>query len=131
MVLSGTEIKSLRQGNCNFKDSYASIEGGEVFLYNFHISPYECGGVFNHDPDRPKKLLLHKREIARLFGKVREKGLTLIPVEVGLVGGWAKVRLALAKGKKLYDKREVLKKRSDQREVKEVMKYGKGRKSAI
>ena len=87
--------------------------------------------MFNHDPDRPKKLLLHKREIARLFGKVQEKGLTLIPVEVGLVGGWAKVRLALAKGKKVYDKREVLKKRSDQREVREAMKYGKRGRSAV
>lgn len=130
-MLSGTEIKSLRQGKCNFKDSYAAIEGGEAFLYNFHISPYECGGIYNHDPDRPKKLLLHKTEIARLFGKIQEKGLTLIPVEVGLLRGWAKVRLALAKGKKLYDKREVMRERSDQREVKEVMREGRrGRREA-
>lgn len=118
----------MRQGKCNFKDSYAAIEGGQVFIYNLHIPPYDCGGVFNHDPDRPKKLLLHKKEIARLYGKVQEKGLTLIPLEVGLVRGWAKVRLALAKGKKLFDKREIIKKRAEEREVKEVMKFGKSRR---
>jgi SsrA-binding protein len=124
LVLFGTEIKSLKQGKCNFKDSYASIEGGEAFLYNFRISPYEKGGAFNHDPERPKKLLLHRKEIARLYGKVHEKGLTIIPLEVGLVGGWAKVNLALAKGKRLVDKREVLKKRSAQREMREAEHYG-------
>lgn len=120
----GTEIKSLRQGKCSFKDSYASIEMGEAYLYNFHISQYEKAGAFNHDPERRKKLLLHKKEIARLYGKVQEKGLTLVPLEVGLVNGWAKVKLALAKGKRLVDKREVLKKRSAQREIKEILRDG-------
>ncbi len=126
LVLLGTEIKSLRQGKCNFKDSYATIDGGEAYLYNLHIPPYDKGGTFNHDPDRPKKLLLHKKEIFRLYGKVREKGLTLVPLEVGLRGGWAKVTLALARGKRVVDKREELKKRTDQREMKEVLKHGGG-----
>jgi len=124
LVLLGSEIKSLRQGKCNFKDSYASIEGGEAFLHNFRISPYEKGGVFNHNPERPKKLLLHKKEIARLYGKIRERGLTLVPLEVGLVGGWPKVSIALAKGKRLFDKREDLKKRSAQREIGEAEHFG-------
>jgi SsrA-binding protein len=124
LVLLGTEIKSLRQGKCNFKDSFASIEGGEAYLYHFHVSPYDKGGAFNHDPERPKKLLLHKKEIARLYGKVQEKGLTLVPLEVGLVGGWAKVKLALAKGRRVVDKRELLKKRSAQQEIREAEQYG-------
>jgi SsrA-binding protein len=129
LVLLGSEIKSLRQGKCNFKDSYAAIDGGEAYLYNLHIPPYEKGGAFNHDPDRPKKLLLHKKEIFRLYGKVREKGLTLVPLEVGIKDGWAKVTLALAKGRRVVDKREVLKKRTDQREMKEVLK-NRGRNGA-
>lgn len=121
LVLLGSEIKSLRQGKCNFKDSYAAIDGGEVYLYNLHIAPYDKGGAFNHDPERPKKLLLHKKEIVRLYGKIREKGLTLVPLEIGLSGGWAKVKLALAKGRRVVDKREILKKRSAQREINETM----------
>jgi len=123
MVLLGSEIKSLRQGKCNFKDSYAAIDGGEAYLYNLHIAKYEKSGPFNHDPDRPRKLLLHKKEIARLYGKIQEKGLTLVPLEIGLVGGWAKVTLALGKGRRLVDKREVLKKRSAMREVHEATQY--------
>jgi len=120
LVLLGSEIKSLRQGKCNFKDSYAAIDGGEAYLFNLHIARYEKGGAFNHDPERPKKLLLHKKEIARLYGKIQEKGLTLIPLEIGLVGGWAKVKLALGRGRRLVDKREVLKKRSAMREISEA-----------
>lgn len=112
IVLLGSEVKSIKMGNANLKDSYADVENGEVWLYNFHISPYKFASEkFNHAPLRPKKLLLHKREIAKLIGKIKEKGFTLIPIKVYTKNGLIKVELALAKGKKLYDKRRALKER--------------------
>ena len=116
VTLTGTEVKSLRAGRGNLKESYAEIRGGEVFLVNCHISPYDFGNRFNHDPLRPRKLLLHKAEIGRLFGKTREKGLTLIPLQLYFnERGRVKVELALAKGKKLYDKREEIARREAER----------------
>lgn len=117
IVLTGTEIKSIRAGKVNLKDSYARIKDGEVFLLNMHISPYEQGNRFNHDPVRTRKMLLHKKEINKLIGLTKEKGYTLVPLKLYLKNGWAKVDLALAKGKKLYDKREAMKKRDAQREI--------------
>ena len=117
MVLKGTEIKSIRAGRVNLKDSFARVEDGEVFLYGMHISPYEKGNRFNHDPERTRKLLLHKDEIRKLVGASREKGYALIPLKVYIRNGFAKVELALAKGKKLYDKREAMAKRDAQREI--------------
>ncbi len=112
IVLLGSEVKSIKFSNANLKDSYADIENGELWLYNFHISPYKFASEkFNHQPLRPKKLLLHKREIAKLIGKIKEKGYTLIPLRVYTKGRFVKVELALAKGKKLYDKRRALKER--------------------
>ncbi|SMB91627.1 SsrA-binding protein [Thermanaeromonas toyohensis ToBE] len=118
IVLTGTEVKSLRSGKANIRDSFARVENGEVFLYDMHISPYEQGNRFNHEPKRPRKLLLHKHEIRRLIGKTREKGYTLIPLKVYFTTqGRAKVELALAKGKKLYDKREAIRERDAKREI--------------
>ncbi len=117
IVLKGTEIKSVRGGRVNLKDSFARIENGEIYLYNMHISPYDFGNRENHDPLRPRKLLLHKGEIRRLIGKTQEKGLTLIPLTLYIKSGYAKVELALAKGKRIYDKREDLKKRQVDREI--------------
>lgn len=117
MVLQGTEVKALREGRVNLKDGYAKIRDGEVFLMDIHISPYAFGNRFNHDPLRPRKLLLHDREINRLRGKVKEKGFSLIPLSIYFSHGRAKVSLALAKGKKLYDKREALKRKAMAKEV--------------
>jgi SsrA-binding protein len=118
MVLVGTEVKSLRAGQGNLKDSYASIKNGEVYLYNMHISPYSFAARGNHDPVRPRKLLLHKQEIKRLIGKVEEKGQSLVPLTVYFnKKGKAKVTLALAKGKRKYDKREAIRKRDEDREL--------------
>ena len=117
MVLLGTEVKALREGRANIKDGYARITDGEVFLMDVHISPYAFGNRFNHDPLRPRKLLLHSREINRLMGKVKEKGFSLIPLSIYFSHGRAKVTLALAKGKKLYDKREALKRKAMEKEV--------------
>ncbi len=112
IVLFGSEVKSIKMGNANLKDSYADIEKGEIWLYNFYISPYKFASEkFNHEPLRPKKLLLHKKEIAKLIGKTKEKGFTLIPLRVFTKSGLIKVELSLAKGKKLYDKRQSLKER--------------------
>lgn len=116
IVLQGSEVKALREGRVNIQDGYAQIEGGEVFLVNVHISPYAHGNYFNHDPLRPRKLLLHKREIKRLIGKVQQRGYTLIPLSIYFIRGKAKVELALAKGKKLYDRREELKRKIMERE---------------
>ena len=115
--LVGTEVKSMRQGGVNLKDSYANVKDGEVFVYNMHVSPYEKGNIFNKDPLRPKKLLLHKKEIQKLIGKIAEKGYTLVPVEVYLKEGLVKVQIALAKGKKLYDKRQDIAKKDMKREA--------------
>ena len=117
MVLLGTEVKALREGRANIKDGYARITDGEVFLMDVHISPYAFGNRFNHDPLRPRKLLMHGGEIHRLMGKVKEKGFSLIPLSIYFSHGRAKVSLALAKGKKLYDKREALKKKAMEKEV--------------
>ena len=117
MVLLGTEVKSLRLGRANIKDSHAKMRGGEVFLHNMHIGAYPFAATGNHDPERPRKLLLHKQEIKRLTGKILEKGHALIPLQVYFKDGKAKVLLALAKGKRKYDKREAIKKREEKREL--------------
>ena len=117
MVLQGTEVKSLRLGRVNLKDSYARIANGEVFIHQMHISPYPFAYYDNHDPLRPRKLLLHAHEIKRLYGKVNEKGLSLIPLKVYFQKGKAKITLALARGKRKYDKRETLRQRDDKREL--------------
>ncbi len=122
IALTGTEIKSVRQGMLSLRDSFARVENGEVFLYDMHVSPYEAGNRFNHEPRRTRKLLLHKAEIRKLTTKTQEKGFTLIPLKVYLKGGRAKVELALAKGKRLYDKREDIKRRDIKRQVDQVIK---------
>jgi SsrA-binding protein len=122
MVLVGTEVKSLREGRVNLKDAYAKVSDGEVLLVEAHISPYSHGNIANHDPLRQRKLLLHRREIHRLGGKVRERGLTLIPLQIYFVKGRAKVELGLAKGKRLYDKRAAIKKRDEGRDLMRELK---------
>ena len=117
IALYGTEVKSVRAGAVNLKDSYCEIDGGELFAIGFHISPYEKGNIFNKDPLRPKKLLMHKAEIRKLVGKISEQGYTLVPVEVYLKGSLVKVQIALAKGKKLYDKRHDIAKKDMKREA--------------
>ena len=122
LVLLGSEVKSLRDGKANLVDSYAQIRRGEAFLINAHISPYAGANQFNHEPTRTRKLLLHAREIERLTGKTKERGLTLIPLKLYFKGGRAKVELGLARGKKLYDKRETLRRKIAQREVERSLK---------
>jgi len=123
IVLLGPEVKSLRQGWVSINDSYAKIKKGEVFLYNMYIKPYPYAHHVSIDPNRPRKLLLHKKEIDRLIGKTEEKGYTLIPIKVYFSPkGWAKIQLALAKGKKKYDKRRELKERELKRELQEIKK---------
>lgn len=122
IALKGTEVKSLRLGKVNIRDSFAVITGGEVFLHGLHISPYEQGNRFNHDPLRIRKILLHRREINRLFGKVQEKGYTLVPLKLYWKNGRCKVELALAKGKRIYDKRESLAKRDVSRQAARALK---------
>jgi SsrA-binding protein len=122
MVLQGTEVKSLRMGKANLNDSFAMVRDGEAFLHNLHISPYDFGNRANHDPDRMRKLLLHKQEIVKLFSKVREQGYSLVPLRLYFKDGKAKVEMGLAKGKKLYDKREDLKKKDDRREMAKAIK---------
>jgi ssrA-binding protein len=114
--LHGTEVKSLRMGKCSVKEAFVRIENGEVIIYGMHISPYEKGNIFNKDPLRPKKLLMHKKEILKLQQKIAEKGYTLVPVEVYFKGSLVKVQIALAKGKKLYDKRQDIAKKDQRRE---------------
>ena len=121
IVLKGTEVKSLRAGKVNIRDSFARVENGEVFLYDLHISPYEQGNRFNHDPLRVRKLLLHKREIRRLIGKTKEEGFTLIPTRLYFSQGKCKVELAIAKGKKLYDKRESIARRDATRRARRAL----------
>lgn len=122
LVLHGTEVKSLRLGKCSIKESFLRIEDGEMYVYGMHISPYEKGNIFNKDPLRTRKLLLHKREILKLVGKVKEKGYTLVPIEVYFTDGKAKILIGLAKGKKLYDKREDLAKKDAKREMERAFK---------
>ncbi|MBP3618540.1 MAG: SsrA-binding protein SmpB [Lachnospiraceae bacterium] len=120
--LFGTEVKSLRMGKCSIKESFIRIEGGEVYVYGMHISPYEKGNIFNKDPLRVRKLLLHKREIMKLSGEIAQKGYTLVPLSVYLKGSLVKVEIGLAKGKKLYDKRETLAKKDQRREAEKEFK---------
>jgi len=116
IVLHGTEVKSLRMGKCSIKESFVHIDGGEVFIYGMHISPYEKGNIFNKDPLRPKKLLMHRNQIMKLQGQLSEKGYTLVPLQVYFKDGLAKVEIGLAKGKKLYDKRQDIAKKDQRRE---------------
>lgn len=122
MVLTGTEIKSLRSGRANLSDSYANVKDGELWLVGFHISPYEQGNIFNQDPIRTRKLLMHKNEILKLYGQSREKGFTLVPLKIYLKRGMAKLLLGLASGKKNYDKRQDLAEKDAKREMERVFK---------
>lgn len=122
IALHGTEVKSLRMGKCSIKEAFIRIENGEVFVYGMHISPYEKGNIFNKDPLRVKKLLLHKQEINKLIGKIKEKGYTLVPLQVYFSNGKAKVEIGLARGKKLYDKREDIAKKDQKREMQREFK---------
>ena len=115
--LHGTEVKSIRMGKCSIKEAFVRIQNGEVYIYGMHVSPYEKGNIFNKDPLRPKKLLMRKTEIRKLVGKLAEQGYTLVPVEVYLKGSLVKVQIALAKGKKLYDKRQDIAKKDMKREA--------------
>lgn len=117
LVLAGTEVKSLRMGKANLKDAYARIKNGEVFIYQMHIGPYPFAYYDNHDPLRPRKLLLHKSEIKKLYGKVNEKGYTLVPLKLYFKAGKAKLSLALARGKQQHDKRETIRRRDQAREL--------------
>ena len=121
IVLTGTEIKSIRAGKVNLKDSYASIENGEAFIYSMHISPYEHGNIFNKDPLRTRKLLLNKQEIYKLAGMIKQKGITLVPISLYFKNNKVKIELGIGKGKKLYDKREDLKKRDSEMYIKKHM----------
>ena len=120
--LAGTEVKSLRLGKCSIKEAFIRIDKGEVYAYGMHITPYEMGNIFNKDPLRPKKLLLHKEEIRKLLGKITEKGYTLVPLEVYFSNGRAKLEFGLCKGKKLYDKREDIAKKDLRRETEREFK---------
>ena len=122
IALHGTEVKSLRMGKCSIKESFVRIEKGEVFIYGMHVSPYEKGNIFNRDPLRVKKLLLHKGEINKLVGKIAEKGFTLVPLKVYFKGSLVKVEIGLAKGKKLYDKRADIAKKDMRREAEKEFK---------
>lgn len=122
IVLHGTEVKSLRMGKCSIKESFIRIENGEVFIYGMHISPYEKGNIFNKDPLRVKKLMLHKAEINKLIGKTKEKGMAIVPLKVYFKGSLVKVEIGLAKGKKLYDKRADIAKKDIQREAEKEFK---------
>ena len=120
--LAGTEVKSLRMGKCSIKESFIRIENGEVFIYGMHISPYEKGNIFNKDPLRTRKLLMHRYEINKLMGKIKEKGMTLVPLKVYFKGSLVKVEIGLARGKKLYDKRQDIAKKDQRREAEKEFK---------
>jgi SsrA-binding protein len=122
IVLKGTEVKSLRKGNANLRDSYAVLKNGELWLMGMHISPYEQGNINNHEPVRNRKLLIHRKQIRKLTGNVREKGLTLIPLAVYFKGPYAKVELALGRGKREFDKRESMSRRDAEREMRQRLK---------
>lgn len=122
LVLHGTEVKSLRMGKCSIKEAFIRIENGEVYAYGMHISPYEKGNIFNKDPLRPKKLLLHKQQIRKLIGSSTEKGYTLVPLQVYFRDGRAKIEIGLARGKKLYDKRQDIAKKDQRREAEKELK---------
>ena len=125
IVLVGTEVKSIREGSANLRDSFARLEGGEVWLYNVHINPYSHRGYTDHEPTRKRKLLLHRQEIRKLIGKTVEKGMTLVPTRLYFKDGHVKVSLALAKGKQAHDKRETLKRRDIDRETRAAVKERK------
>ena len=122
LVLHGTEVKSLRLGKCSVKEAVVRIENSEVWIYGMHISPYEKGNIFNRDPLRPKKLLMHKDEIRKLTGKISEKGFTIVPLQVYFKDGRAKIEIGLARGKKLYDKRQDIAKKDQRREAEKEFK---------
>ena len=122
--LFGTEVKSIRKGRVNLKDSWCSIDGGEIFVNGMHVSPYEQGNIFNRDPMRVKRLLMHKREINRLYGTVKQQGLTLVPLSIYFLKGRAKLEIGLCKGKKVYDKRETMAQRDAKRDMERAMKNG-------
>ncbi len=122
LVLAGPEVKSLREGRVSFKDSFARVDGGEVWLHNLHIAPYEAAGRWNGDPERPRKLLLQTHEIRKLIGSVQEKGLTLILLDLHFTRGYAKATVALARGKQLHDKRDKLKERTQEREARRAVR---------
>ena len=126
IVLFGTEVKSIREGRVNLRDSFARVEGGEVFIYNIHVSPYSHRGYADHEPTRRRKLLLHKGEIRRLIGKTVERGMTLVPVRMYLKNGRVKVVVGVAKGKKTYDKRETIRRREAERETRRAIKQRRG-----
>ena len=125
LVLRGTEVKSLRTGQVNFKDSYATVRNGEMWLLGCHVSPYSHGTDANHDPERDRKLLLHAREITRLLGKIAERGLTVVPLKLYFKGGRAKLEIGLARGKKLHDKRATLRERETRREMDKAARAGR------
>jgi len=126
IILQGTEVKSLREGRVNLQDSYASVREGEIFLHHCHISPYSHGNIMNHDPLRPRKLLLHRRQINKLMGRTQQKGLTLVPLRLYFTpAGKAKIEIGLGKGKHEYDRREDIKNRESRREVQRAMKVSK------
>jgi SsrA-binding protein len=122
IVLVGTEVKSLREGKTQLKDSYAMIEDGELYLYNMHISAYDQGNIFNHDPTRKRKLLMHRQELRKLYARSVERGLTLVPLKVYFKGKVAKIEIALVRGKRLYDKRQSIGKRDADREIERRLK---------
>src|SRR5271156_2610005 len=122
LALSGTEVKAIRQGKANLQDSFARIEDNEIWLYRCHISPYDFGNRFNHDPLRKRRLLMHRRQINKLKAQTQEKGLSLIPLKLYFKGNWAKIDLALARGKQLYDKRQAIAKRENQRQIERIIK---------
>lgn len=122
IVLTGTEIKSIRKSAVNLKESFAKIEEGEIYLYACHISPYEQGNRYNVKPDRVRKLLLNKKEILKMLGKIKKEGYAIVPLQLYLKNGWAKLEIALGKGKKLYDKREDIAKKSQNRDIQRAMK---------
>ncbi len=120
--LKGTEVKSIREGKANLKDSYARVEKGRVVVHNMHISPYKHGNIYNHDPLRPRQLLLQKREIKKLIGKTQEKGYTLIPLQLYFKGNYAKLELGLARGKRQYDKRRAIAEKTAKREMERALR---------
>jgi len=129
MALEGSEVKALREGKCNLDEAFARVRGGEVWLYNMHIGPYTQAHQFGHDVRRPRKLLLKRREINRFLGRAVEKGMTLIPLTVYFQRGWAKIELAVARGKREYDKREAIKRRESEREMaRELARRGRRRR---
>jgi SsrA-binding protein len=128
IVLVGTEVKSIREGSANLRDSFARVEGGEVWLYNVHINPYSHRGYADHEPTRKRKLLLHRQEVRKLIGKTVEKGLTLVPTRLYFKNGHVKVALALARGKQAHDKRETIKRREADRETRAAVKERLGRR---